>query len=143
MPSLRKASKLKKKEKSLSWWVKKCDIAISLLIRSRGVCDASDVSSCGGGLQHAHIVSRTNKTLRYDIINGLSLCYKHHIFWAHKEPLDFVEWFQRKYPERYEYLMASRNIICANRTVEDYKKILQDIKDKNYKALVFGAKLTT
>lgn len=133
--------KKKKKHEKISWWIKECDTAMSLLVRSKGFCDASDVSTCGGGLQHSHTISRTNDTLRYDIINALSLCYKHHIHFWHASPLEAMQWFQRKFPERYEYLMEARNTITPHRTIEDYKQILQDIKDKNYKALIFGAKL--
>lgn len=41
-------------------------------------------------LHSAHIFSRKNKTVRWDLENGIALCVKHHLYWAHKEPVEFV-----------------------------------------------------
>ena len=40
-------------------------------------------------LQAAHIMSRRHKALRWDLRNGIALCIHHHLFWAHKEPVQF------------------------------------------------------
>lgn len=131
----RTRTKVTKKEKPISWWIKKCDKAMSILVREKGHCEW-----CGStqNLQHAHIIGRSNKTLRYDIINALCLCVGCHIYKWHRSPLEAFEWFQSQYPDRYTYLLATRNILTKNRTVEDYKKIFQDIESKNIRNLFFG-----
>ena len=129
MPAIKKV-----KTKSISWYTKHCDTEFSLLVRSRGVCDASEVSSCGGVLQDAHIIGRANHTLRWDIVNHLSLCYRHHIFFAHHDPVEFLLWFQKKYPERWIYLLEARKLLIK-RSTEDYKQLLEDIKNHNLQKL--------
>lgn len=126
--------------KSVSYYKKLCDKEMSLLVRSREVCDASDMGTCGGPLQHAHVISRRNETLRYDILNALSMCYKHHIHVWHTSPLEAMEWFKNKYPERYNYLMSNRHKLTKKRSVEDYQQVLKDIKERNLSNLVFGLK---
>ena len=48
------------------------------------------------GVQSAHIFSRKNKSVRWDILNGISLCSRHHLFWAHKEPIEFAKFVEEK-----------------------------------------------
>lgn len=136
-----KATNKKKKTKirSVSYYKKIADKEMSLLVRSRGVCDGADISNCGGPLQDAHVISRTNTTLRYDILNHLSLCYRHHIHFWHTSPLEAMEWFSKKYPDRYLYLMQARNKITYVRTTEDYKTIIENIKSRNLNELVFDS----
>lgn len=114
---------------------KELDKAMSQLVRSKGVCEASDVSSCGGELQDAHFISRSNLSLRWDIMNHLSLCYKHHFFFAHRNPFEFVLWFEKKFPERYNYLRFARTQ-SKKWTPEEMRETLKNIKNSNLKALV-------
>lgn len=119
---------------SNSWYIKILDKEFSLLIREKGFCEASDVSHCGGVLQDAHIIGRANHTLRWDGTNHLCLCYRHHIFFAHHDPVEFLLWFQNKYPERWTYLLEARKLIIK-RTTEDYEKLLKAVKEKNLEKL--------
>lgn len=49
-------------------------------------------------LNSHHIYSRSNKSTRWDPMNGICLCVAHHTFSsqfsAHKTPLEFVEWLK-------------------------------------------------
>jgi hypothetical protein len=72
------------------------DAEFSRLIRER---DKWRCRKCGRqyapgdrGLHCAHIVGRGNKELRYDERNAISLCYRDHLFWAHSNPIAFVDW---------------------------------------------------
>jgi hypothetical protein len=130
-----KKTKTKKiKEKPIRWFVKQCDKEMSLMVREKGICAASNVSMCGGGLQDAHIIGRRNYTLRWDPVNHLCLCYKHHIFFAHHDPVEFLLWFQNKYSERWTYLLEAKNRIIK-RGLNDYKELLQRIKSRDIKGL--------
>lgn len=124
-----------KKILSPSSYTKLLDKEFSLLVRSNGFCAASDVSTCGGELQDAHIIGRANHTLRWDIMNHLCLCMRHHIFFAHHDPVEFLLWFQKKYPNRWAYLLEARKII-VKRTLEDYENLLEAVKSKDLKKLV-------
>lgn len=119
------------KTSSIRWWIKQADKEMSLLVRSTGHCQR-----CGSVnmLQHAHIIPRTNFTLRYSILNGLCLCYGCHIMFAHKDPLQFVEWLDTTFPDRMSYLRDRRNVI-TKRTIDDIKEIIKNIKERNLHAL--------
>jgi len=61
-------------------------------IHARGICEY-----CGstGRLNAHHIHTRSNKSTRWDLENGILLCVHHHVwgkFSAHKTPLDFHKW---------------------------------------------------
>jgi len=52
---------------------------------------------CGNtnALNAHHVYSRSNRSTRWDLSNGYSLCVAHHVFGtfsAHKSPMDFGEW---------------------------------------------------
>ena len=118
----------------VSWYKKRCDIEMSKLVREKGHCER-----CGSteNLQHHHIVGRRNLTLRYDIINGLCLCYRCHFFQAHGGALEFIDWLDERFPSRMEYLRTARNK-RTKLTQQDYQRIFKDIKQKNLNNLVFA-----
>jgi hypothetical protein len=50
-------------------------------------------------LNSHHVYSRAMKSVRWDVINGISLCVGCHVgtkFSAHKTPNDFSEWSKKK-----------------------------------------------
>lgn len=69
--------------------IKKLDDLFAQKIKSIGFCQ-----KCGKkeGLQVAHIYSRSNKCIRWNEENAVCLCNGCHIFWAHKEPYEFIKW---------------------------------------------------
>lgn len=84
---------------------RKLDKICSDLVRSRGICER-----CGPAryyefseLQCAHIYSRTYRSVRWDLLNLLSLCAGCHIGFAHKKPLEFAEWV-RSYLGEHKYI---------------------------------------
>ncbi len=75
------------------------DTWFSNAIRER---DGWKCQRCGGqhvpgsrGLHAAHFVGRGNWATRFDAANAVSLCAACH-FWAHGNPLLFVEWFVKR-----------------------------------------------
>ena len=79
------------KKKSKSFFIKKLDKIVSEIVRARGYC-----VKCGkqNGLQCCHIFHRRHFVIRWDLKNLLCLCSGCHIFWAHKEPIEFGEFVQ-------------------------------------------------
>lgn len=122
------------KKVKLTSLIKKADKLFSEVIRSRGECE-----KCGSktNLQCAHIISRTNKHLRWDESNALCLCFRCHFFWFHRNPLDAVEWIKKYYPIRYEFLLREKNIIAENVgisihvTISELERRIQQIAYKN------------
>jgi len=68
-------------------------------------------------LQAHHIIPRTNYALRFDLENGVALCRKCHIYWAHKDAIGFMEWIKDK--RNIAYLESRR----YGQTKNDYKLI--------------------
>lgn len=105
---------------------RKLDKLVSEIVRKRGKCERCLGKNC---LQAAHIFSRTYLNTRWDLDNVLCLCAGCHFF-AHKNPILFVEWLKNYMPTRYEVLKESHNIIYKP-TIEDLTfklKILEELK---------------
>ena len=85
------------------------DAAWSTLIRERA---GYSCEKCGkwygpkhSGLHAAHIFGRGNKSVRWDPENGVALCMRDHLYWAHSNPIEFAEWIKERLgPEKYESL---------------------------------------
>lgn len=108
--------------------IKKADKIFSEYIRlSRGKCER-----CGKktNLQTAHIVSRDVKKLRYDEDNVFCFCGGCHLFWAHKKPLEFVEFIKATKGEAiYKYLLKTSQVLRPL-GIDYYEKILAKYQDK-------------
>ncbi len=55
-----------------------------------------------------HIIVREHLATKFDVLNGISLCPKHHFFCrqisAHNNPLGFFMWLEVNRPEQLNYL---------------------------------------
>lgn len=105
--------------------VKKLDKLFSEYIRRRdGKC-----LRCGrtDTLQCAHISSRKNLAGRWNPNNAITLCYTHHLFWAHKEPIEFAEWLKENYPMYYDESKNVKKTIVKNM---DLNQVYEDLKHK-------------
>lgn len=58
-------------------------------VRSRGMCLHCETTE---NLQAHHILSRTHRATRWDQENGVCLCYRCHLHWAHTDPIEFSAW---------------------------------------------------
>jgi len=69
--------------------IKKADKLFAEIVRKRGRCQR-----CGktDNLQCAHLHSRSKKSVRWNFDNAFCLNAGCHLFWAHQEPVEFVEW---------------------------------------------------
>ena len=105
--------KVKIKHKSK---LKICDELWSKVIKQRadGKCER-----CGKNkyVQAHHIIPRTCYSLRHDKMNGIALCRACHLYWAHKDALDFANWI--KHFRDLGYLESRRH----SQTKNDYESI--------------------
>jgi len=106
-----------------TYYTRHLDTLISRKVRAVGYCER-----CGGksNLQTAHIISRKNRTLRFDFNNLLCLCSGCH-FWAHQDPLGFVDFIDTNYPHRHDYLNMYKNHITKY-SAKDLKELYLDLK---------------
>ncbi len=100
--SIKKPSKKAQREKADAIARKAC--------HERGYCEASgkDNVRCGGGIQWAHIIGRSNYRLRWSQRNCLALCAGHHVWYTH-HPWEWQELIRSAFPNQYEYINTHRN----------------------------------
>lgn len=100
---------------------KRLDELWGQIIRSVGKCE-----HCGSNknLQAAHIASRKYKSMRWELKNGICMCSRCHLFWAHKEPIDFANWLKENYPEKYQFVLEKDKQIGKKVDLEEKLKEL-------------------
>lgn len=113
----------------------KLDDAWSLLVKKRA---GMKCEYCGKqtNLNSHHIFSRSKKSTRWDVINGICLCVAHHTFSssfsAHKSPLEFIDWLTKyKGTDFIDRLRIKANSISKLHKFE--KEILLKELDKELK----------
>lgn len=91
--------------------IKKMDVLWSLIIRTRDnyQCQKEGCPAHGKrNAQAAHIWARGHKKTRWEIDDGITLCYYHHILWAHRQPLEFAEWIKQRIGEKKYFELRDR-----------------------------------
>lgn len=101
-------SKKLKKDKTPGWYRKKCVVQAKddAKERDKGICQ-----HCGKLIQNpldahgSHILPEgAYPLMSAEVDNIILLCYRCHINWWHKHPLEASEWFNLKWPGRYKEL---------------------------------------
>ena len=84
-------ARIKKPNKKLL--EKKLDTEWSAYVRNRD----KTCRKCGGNgsISAHHAFGRRHMGTRWDVLNGVGLCYPCHIHWAHRDPSGFSVWFER------------------------------------------------
>lgn len=129
MKKIKKPTIPKLRKKAFKLW--------SEIVRKDGKCAICGIQKGTLNLKgkpvilHAHhLIGRENHSLMFDIQNGISLCIGHHKYYrdaAHKGGLIFHDWFMKKYPERYEYLI-NNHTRDFDESIENYQKIISDLE---------------
>lgn len=88
---------LKQQAKLRKRLIKKLDSTCSLKVRERDKfcrkCRKAPAS------QAAHIFSRSNMATRWDLRNLLGMCFYCHLYWGHREPVEFTLWVKKELGE--------------------------------------------
>ncbi len=85
----------------------KADGLTKILVHWR---DGEKCLKCGTSeqIQAAHILPKGKyPTMRFALDNLLTLCWRDHMEWAHKDPIGFVDWIEAVWPGRIERLRIS------------------------------------
>lgn len=68
-------------------------------------------------LQCAHVFSRSHLGTRWEDKNAVTLCSGCHLFWAHKEPLQFYDWIRDRLGEKdFKWLRQKAEMTCKMTT---------------------------
>ena len=110
----------------------KLDIAWAKLVKLRAGNKCEVCGSCGILHSH-HIYSRSKKSTRWHVLNGICLCVGCHVFSskfsAHKTPLEFTQWLLKYKGQDYiDRLQIKANSTCKMHSFE--KQILLDELNK-------------
>jgi hypothetical protein len=66
-------------------------------------------------LNSHHIIVREQHDTKLDLLNGITLCAKHHLFCrtisAHNNPLGFFIWLEKNRPEQMAYLKSKMELL--------------------------------
>jgi hypothetical protein len=73
---------------------KELDVLFSKYIRARDPICVKCLR--GQPTQCAHIFGRGKISTRWDENNALGLCFYCHLYWAHREPVEFTLWVQER-----------------------------------------------
>lgn len=98
--------------------------------------DKAQCKRCGSNvrLSASHIYPKgTYQKMRYDIDNALLLCYRCHIHWWHKNPIEAWEWYTKTVDKNIQERLKLRSQY-TDKTPQDWKliKIVLEAKIKEY-----------
>jgi hypothetical protein len=113
--------RMKKLEKTL-------DSSWSILVRSKGMCEKCGSSS---SLSAHHAFGRRHRATRWDLYNGVALCYPCHIHWSHRDPCSFAEWFRKRVGDDQYNRLSEAHTLPALHTEEDLQGILSGLTQLN------------
>jgi hypothetical protein len=85
-------------------------------------------------LQAAHIFSRSQKSTRHDLLNGVCLSAGVHLFWAHKNPVEFTLWCQQRLGERLFTLLTVR----ASKPASPLDPFTAELKEQELRTAIAG-----
>jgi len=110
---------------------KKLDKAWSQLVKLQA---GNKCEVCGSteALNSHHIVGRRNLCLRWEVMNGVCLCVKHHKFGnqsAHENPVWFEDWLKENRSQDLKLIRATMNEI-QKWTVEDMQEKLKELEEE-------------
>ena len=101
------------------------DKEVSRVVRLRGSCARCNKCTM---LQCAHIFSRRNMAVRFDLLNCIPLCYPCHMYWAHKEPIRFNDFVKEWLGEhKFNELKARANSV-KKWTLDEMDDLLKTLK---------------
>ena len=102
------------------------DRLCSAIVRKRGSCQ-----KCGktANLQCAHLHSRRKRSVRWNLTNLFCLCSGCHYFWAHKEPVEYVEWAKCMIGEDRYIALNERARIPRKWSISDLEILIAELKD--------------
>ena len=108
--------------------IKKCDKLWRDIIklRAKGKCELCN----NPGIDAHHIIGRRNFTLRWDLRNGIYLCFNHHygLNSAHQNPIWFEEELRKLKGDRLVEQLKFASQVIIKRSLADYQELHTNLK---------------
>lgn len=84
---------------------------------------------CGNPeFQASHIYPKGSyRKLEFDPENIIALCYRHHLHWWHKNPLEAHDWINETYPDRMKRLKLMTQSGAGTRNYKLLKVYLKNL----------------
>jgi len=95
-------------------------------------CEVCGVSGEVKVLNAHHYIGRKNMRLRWELFNGVSLCYQHHVGGkesAHEDIEWWKAWFKENRGEDLKLIKSVKNEI-QKWTIEGYKEKLEELQEE-------------
>ncbi len=78
-----------------------CDRLTKILVHNRDGWKCLVDPNHNGVIQCCHILPKGKyPLLRFSLENLLTMCWRCHMEWAHKDPIGFVKWIDARWPDR-------------------------------------------
>lgn len=125
---MRKKSVKKKPKKTLLR--NRLDKEWSLYVRNRDkVCQKC--GSTSKTLAAHHAFGRRHLATRWDVFNGISLCFACHINWAHRDPSGFSEWFREHIGDDQFNRLSEAHTSVVKLSTQEMETILDVLTEMN------------
>lgn len=112
----------------------KLDVLWSKIIRERAnhKCEVDNCQHSQKVVQAHHIFTRSNRSVRWDLNNGISLCPGHHVysskFSAHQTPTDFTYYLEQKYGREFLDELSRKSHSTVKLDEFDKKAMYDELK---------------
>jgi len=117
-----------KKKPKKSTLDKKAIALWSKIIRRNGYCERCGKST--GKLDGHHIMGKKG-ALRFELRNGVALCFKCHMLMAHSDSAEevkkYLKWVEVYKADDWDYLLSLKNVMVT-RSVEWYQDNIQRLQ---------------
>jgi hypothetical protein len=112
---VKKSKKSKPARKVLE---KKLDELWSLAVREK---EGNKCAMCGSksSLSAHHVFGRRHTATRWEIDNGICLCYPHHIHWAHRDIGGFFTWWRNRVGDEMADVIEAQHRMIAKPTTDE------------------------
>lgn len=78
--------------------------------------------------QAHHIFTRKNFSTRWDLENGILLCFNHHKNMAHEKPLDFFEWLAKEGGQDWIDDLRKKSKTITKFTKEEKQEMIESLR---------------
>ena len=93
-----------------TWYTKKLVAKAKKCVKLRDnfICQKCEKQVEGNNCHASHVLNvGTHKAFELDPENMKVLCSYCHLHWWHKDVLNATEWYKKKFPDKYNYLMQA------------------------------------
>jgi len=119
--------RLERKVGSVKYWKAKADREWSRAVAKRAGYKCEWCGQSDGKLEAHHIISRRYIATRYDLDNGIYLCFTCHMK-AHQNPQEFREFVEKKYGKKRLRELKGK---AKQKGKIDYEEVYKKLKEVN------------